>query len=348
LDYIDKLDYRPCSGLRKLLHSAALSLDLALQPVKEITRIHKQHLKQPYIKEQTLRRWLPNIYNTLQGFIFRHYFSPEAQGTHNIPEHGAMLVANHSGMWGWDGMALQYAIFQETGRTVTGMAHRIFDGSDLAKTLGMSTGTRENAINLLNQDRLVLVCPGGGREAVKPYKERYKVQRVAGFARHNYGYLLTALEAKKPIVPVGIVGAEETHMILANIKPQLNKIADALYNALPQSIKKKAQPYKQRWDTAKVFPLMLNIIPFPSQITMRIGRPFYFHDQSGFPAGYFRQLKDLKKKFHLSAEQARDYQSLDHKLHNMNEDVLDSIQDLLGPCLAAHIPEESKSLILNL
>ncbi|MBW2964337.1 acyltransferase family protein [Candidatus Woesearchaeota archaeon] len=330
IGYIQKFFTRERSDPYRLQDMLSLSLDLALQPIKEIAGYHKRLIKRSFLEESEQADWAPFLYNTLQGIIFRNYFRPEAIGAGNIPDEGAMFVANHSGMWGIDGIALKYVVFSETGRTVTGMSDRIFDGSDLAKTMGMVTGTKENAKALLEDDRLILVCPGGGRAVAKKYGERYKVQRTGGFARGRYGYLITALDAGKPIVPVGIVGAEETHIILGNIKPQLDRIVSSLYDSLPEGIRRLAEPYKERWDGSKTFPLMLNPVPFPSRIQVRIGKPINFHRQfTSLPWNEYPQLMKKKDTGKLSHYEYGILYSMDHHLNIMNEEVIDRIQALI-------------------
>ncbi|MFC1741895.1 1-acyl-sn-glycerol-3-phosphate acyltransferase [Nanoarchaeota archaeon] len=336
MGYIQKFYTRETSSPCDLSDLLRLSLNLLTQPVKEISGYHKRLVNRPYLDEDELAEWLPYLNNTLQGIMFRHYFRPEAVGTENIPDEGAMLVSNHSGMWAWDGFAVCYSVFKKTCRTVTGMSHNIFDGSDLTKTLGLVTGTRKNAIDHLEDERLILVCPGGEEEAVKPLKDRYRIMRTGGFARYNYGYLLAALEAKRPIVPVGVKGAEETHIIFGNIKPQLNNLVDRVYSSLPKGMKKKAEPYKERWDCAKVFPLMLNLIPFPSKIQVRIGRPIGLHRfYPNFDTAQYDELNKKRKAGRLTRDEDARFMMMERVLYSLNEEVIGNIEDLLKqthPC----------------
>ena len=68
---------------------------------------------------------------------------------------------------------------------------------------------RENAERLLAPGRFVIVFPEGVKGAAKVFRERYRLQR---FGRG--GVIRVALETGAPLVPVGIVGAEEAHPIL--------------------------------------------------------------------------------------------------------------------------------------
>jgi 1-acyl-sn-glycerol-3-phosphate acyltransferase len=57
-----------------------------------------------------------------------------------------------------------------------------------------------------------MVFPEGARGANKPFRKRYQLQRF------GTGFMRLALETDTPIVPVGIVGAEEQQPGLANFE----------------------------------------------------------------------------------------------------------------------------------
>ena len=68
---------------------------------------------------------------------------------------------------------------------------------------------RENAERLLESKRFVIAFPEGVKGAAKVFRERYRLKRLG-----RGGVLRVALESGAPLVPVGIVGAEEAHPIL--------------------------------------------------------------------------------------------------------------------------------------
>jgi len=77
--------------------------------------------------------------------------------------------------------------------------------------LGQVMATEENGTRLLEQDELVAVFPEGYEAMGKLYKDRY---RLARFGRG--GFVKMALRTRSPIVPVSVVGSEETYVVLAN------------------------------------------------------------------------------------------------------------------------------------
>ncbi|MFH1064792.1 MAG: hypothetical protein V1729_06935 [Candidatus Woesearchaeota archaeon] len=324
MSYLDKFKERDGKGL---VYSASLSYEFVEQMVKEFLGLHEKEIDPEYLDEKVIADWLDKMDDTVPARLFREYFKPSLVNVANVPTSGGLLVANHTGMFGWDGLAVYYSVYKSTGRALTMIGHNVFENSDLRKTFGVITGHADTAVSLLKEDRLALVCPGGARETTKPIWKRYKVQRVGGFARGNYGYLLVALESKKPIVPVGVVGAEETHIQFGNVKPLLDGVVDKAYSKLPNLVKDKAKPYKHLWDIAQSCPLMLNVIPFPSKITVYVGEPINFYEvrKDVDPA----RVRSLRQKEDLSPAEEREKQNLEGILYDMNERVLDSVQYLI-------------------
>jgi 1-acyl-sn-glycerol-3-phosphate acyltransferase len=78
--------------------------------------------------------------------------------------------------------------------------------------LGQVVGTPENCRRLLAADEALLVFPEGVRGLNKPFHKRYQLQDF------GLGFMRLALEAEAPIVPVGVVGAEEQAPALVDLK----------------------------------------------------------------------------------------------------------------------------------
>ena len=68
---------------------------------------------------------------------------------------------------------------------------------------------RENADRLLRTGHSIVAFPEGVKGAAKVFRERYRLQR---FGRG--GVVRAAIEAGVPLIPVGVVGAEEAHPVL--------------------------------------------------------------------------------------------------------------------------------------
>ncbi len=151
-------------------------------------------------------------------FLYRVYWRVETVGVEQIPVEGpALLVANHSGQLPWDGTMVATAVLTEhpAGRLVRTLYSESLPNlplvSHLSVKLGQALATEENGIRLLEQEEVVAVYPEGPGGAGKPYKERY---RLARFERSDF--VRMALRSGAPIIPVSVVGAEETYISLAN------------------------------------------------------------------------------------------------------------------------------------
>jgi 1-acyl-sn-glycerol-3-phosphate acyltransferase len=69
--------------------------------------------------------------------------------------------------------------------------------------IGQVVGTPENCRRLLAAGETILVFPEGVRGLNKTYDKKYQLQDFGS------GFMRLALETNTPIVPVGVVGAEE-------------------------------------------------------------------------------------------------------------------------------------------
>ena len=84
----------------------------------------------------------------------------------------------------------------------------------------------------------------------RPYlTQRYRVLPHRGFAPGHGGYIKIALRTRAPIVPLAVVGAEEAHVMLAN---------------LPRIARLVGVPF---------FPLLLLLLPLPVKLYVRFGPP---------------------------------------------------------------------------
>ncbi|MEO8878342.1 MAG: lysophospholipid acyltransferase family protein, partial [Polyangiaceae bacterium] len=154
------------------------------------------------------------------NFLYSTYFRVETDGIEKVPASGrCLLVANHSGTLPYDGVMLKTALKREhpSHRDVRWLAedfifHFPFLGS-FTNRIGAVRACQENAERLLRQDALVAVFPEGTKGIGKLFKERYRLQR---FGRG--GFIKLCLRTRTPLVPVAIIGAEETNPMLFRIE----------------------------------------------------------------------------------------------------------------------------------
>jgi 1-acyl-sn-glycerol-3-phosphate acyltransferase len=163
------------------------------------------------------RQALPGV------LLHRYYFRTEVFDIERVPAGRCLLVANHAGQLPFDAMMLSTAMLldAEPPRIARGMGEywipRLpFVGTAAARG-GAMVGTPDNCRHMLENDECVMVFPEGVRGINKTYRKRYRLQRM------GQGFVRLALEARAPIVPVGIVGSEEQQPGIANL-PALGRL----------------------------------------------------------------------------------------------------------------------------
>ena len=170
----------------------------------------------------------------LVDFYYRYWFRAEVEGVENVPSTGgALLVSNHAGALPPDATMIGKAIKEEHPhpRPLNVTVEHFFKGypgfSMLLPKIGCVAAHPANVQRLLyDEEQLVLVFPEGRKGTEKLYKDRYKLRR---FGRG--GFVEAAMRAKAPIVPVCVVGAEESQPIFAHLTP-LKKLTGLIYAPL--------------------------------------------------------------------------------------------------------------------
>ncbi len=212
-------------------------------------------------------------------FLYRTYWRVEATGLENIPGEGrALLVANHSGQLPWDGMMVGTAILTEHPsrrlmRTLyAAILPRVPYASALLARLGQVLATVENGTRLLEQEELVAVFPEGYKGVGKLYRDRY---RLARFGRGGFAQM--ALNTGAPIIPVSVVGSEETYITLAKL-PTFSEITGIPY--LPITLR---------------FPWLglLGAVPLPTKWYIDFGEPIPVNDYGPDAADNMVQVSQL-------------------------------------------------------
>jgi 1-acyl-sn-glycerol-3-phosphate acyltransferase len=199
--------------------------------------------------------------------LYSKYFRVEVHGAERVPAEGrCVLVANHSGTLPFDGMMLRLAVKHEHPQrrgvrwlAEDGIFHFPFLGS-FANRLGAVRACPENAERLLDQGALVAVFPEGMKGIGKLFKERYKLQR---FGRG--GFVKLCLRTRTPVVPVAIIGGEETNPMVARVEYLTRALGIPYFPVTP------------------TFPLLgpLGLVPAPTKWKIFFGEPL---DLEGYGA----------------------------------------------------------------
>lgn len=187
-------------------------------------------------------------------WLYEDYFRVDVTGMENIPEGGrVLLIANHGGQIPIDGLVVGMSMLLKgiPPRVCRGMVERWFPSLPFISTLfmrcGQMVGDHRNCRDLLEKEHCVLVFPEGVKGSGKTIFERYQLQRF------GTGFIRLALETNAPIIPIAIIGCEETFPSLSRMK-----ILAGLLGA----------PY---------LPLAIPF-PLPTKISVRFGKPLVFHE----------------------------------------------------------------------
>jgi len=154
----------------------------------------------------------------LVDFLYSRWFRVEVEGAAHVPAGGALLVANHAGALPLDGPMLHEALRRERPELPEARwlaEDQVFYApllGTLFNRLGAVRASPDSATRLLAEGRPVLIFPEGIQGIGKPFRERYRLQR---FGRG--GFVKLALRTGKPILPVAIMGAEETLPLLGKL-----------------------------------------------------------------------------------------------------------------------------------
>ena len=186
--------------------------------------------------------------------LYERWFRVDSRGAENIPRAGgAILAANHSGTLPFDAAMLWADVVRHTDpprvpRPV--MDHFVGElpivGTIFSRAGGVG-GSRGNTRALLEAGELLLVFPEGTEGIGKPFRDRYRLQ---GW---RVGHAELAIRYGVPVIPVGLVGAEEQ-------LPQVARLPISLFGA----------PY---------LPVAATPFPLPVHYHVRYGEPIALHER---------------------------------------------------------------------
>lgn len=179
--------------------------------------------------------------------VYDRYFRVDSQGAERVPPDGpAIVVANHSGVLPVDAAMLWLDLLRRTGRYPRMIADRFvatlpFLSTAFART-GVVSGTRTNVRKLLERGELIVVFPEGVIGVAKPFRERYHLRPW------RVGHAELAIRHAAPVIPVAIVGAEESWPVLLRL------------------------PWPRLFG-APYFPVPMSPVPLPARYHLRYGAP---------------------------------------------------------------------------
>jgi 1-acyl-sn-glycerol-3-phosphate acyltransferase len=192
---------------------------------------------------------------TTLSWLYRRYFTLQVSGLEHVPDATrAILVGNHSGGWGLDGMMVIASLFldKDPPRLCHGMAERFINRMPFASLYtsrtGNFTGTPQMASTLLEHERMLMVFPEGARGTAKLYGDRNTL------VRFGTGFMRLALSNRAPVVPFAFLGGGDAIPTMANLY-RLGRLVGVPY-----------------------IPITPYIVPIPRPVTLQLiyGEPMHF------------------------------------------------------------------------
>lgn len=211
------------------------------------------------------RQWLPVLKENAEQLVFRQfpdklmlflekYFRLQVEGIEHIPQRGAfILAANHSGFSGLDAMIIAHIVRKQTRRQVRVLTHRLWFMTKVtavpAERLGFTEANMRNGLKILEKKQPILIFPEGELGNFKPSTKAYDLQEF------KTGFVRLALKSSAPIIPILVIGAEESHINLSQLK-------------LSQYFK------------GLVLPIPLNLVPLPAKWRIQFLPPVHLPFES--------------------------------------------------------------------
>lgn len=204
------------------------------------------------------------LFYAMSRLLYEKYFRVESFGHENIPSDGSFILAgNHSGGVPLDGVMIPLDLVKKLTppRLVRAIVEIAFSklpfSNYLMFRIGYVVGLKRNFEELLKAGQAVLVFPEGIRGMGKPIWKRYQLTPF------NVGHVELSIENRAPIVPVGVVGAEEQMIIVDN------------WERVGRLFGVNAFPITLTWPWLGP----LGLIPLPTKYRIYYGKPFRFWEE---------------------------------------------------------------------
>lgn len=192
-------------------------------------------------------------------FAYDRYFRVVSHGAEHLPAAGAAILAsNHSGLLPIDGAMIVVDVVRHTSPPrVARVIGDVFIPlmpwvGTVFSRIGVVTGSQGNFRHLLETGELVLVFPEGAPGIGKGWGKRYQLQDW------RVGHAELALRHRVPVIPVGVVGAEEAW-------PELGRI---------DSFHVFGAPF---------LPIPATLLPMPVRFHVYYGEPLALHQRFADP-----------------------------------------------------------------
>lgn len=232
-------------------------------------------------------RWLAVLKPLITSL--QAYHQHRVMGMHQIPTQGPVLVVVNHSLATYDIFLLATAIYAQIGRKPRFLGDRqIFNWPGLrtfATQLGTVVGTPDHAEQLLAAGELVIVAPGGMKEALRPTSEKYQLSWG-----HRRGFVRLAIKMGVPIILAACPRADDLYTVHGN------KLTDQVYERLRFPL-----PLARGWGLSMV-PRPVRLVHclseplFPPRGTGPSGSEISDQDVEAFYGVVYQRMQDLMKE----------------------------------------------------
>ena len=159
--------------------------------------------------------------------FLREYHDHKVLGLEYVPEKGrALVVFNHS-LATYDMALFADAVLEDKKRQIRGLGDKLIFRipflKGFATRVGIVEGTKQNAENLLANDEIVGVAPGGMKEALRSRDRRYEIDWQG-----RLGFVKLAMKMQAPIILVACPHSDDIFQVephlLTDLAYQLFKV----------------------------------------------------------------------------------------------------------------------------
>ena len=142
----------------------------------------------------------------------RAYHDHSIVGAEYLPEKSSAIIAVNHSLASYDIALLMAGIYEHVSRIPRSLIDRLFykvpGMGSLMESLGSLEGNHDNAVEMLKHGELLILAPGGMREALRPSTEKYKI--IWG---RRKGFVRLAIETGTPIILAACPAADDMYDI---------------------------------------------------------------------------------------------------------------------------------------
>jgi 1-acyl-sn-glycerol-3-phosphate acyltransferase len=144
------------------------------------------------------------------------YHLYRVDGISQIPTKGrALILVNHS-LATYDILLLGYMILDKIGRLPQGLADSNFYKNEFTAKwmhkLGVYEANHENAEKILQNEGLLIIAPGGTKEAIRSSKEKFQIKWD-----DRKGFAKLAIKTQTPIILAACPGADNVYTVKEHV-----------------------------------------------------------------------------------------------------------------------------------